>query len=246
MDKIWVVALKDIREAFRSRSTYFYVVLLCFLSVPFLSGLTQILNNLNRQGAGPSELQDVTQAYMNNAAFTLPLVLTMLICGILAAYSIIVEKARRILESLLATPLSLKQIWIGKSIAVTLPSILISIVVSSGALTVMNYVVIIPRLGHPVIPNLQSIVTGLVIVPLITFFIVAIVSFLQLVVINPRIANFAFTLIFLGVYMSSVLQQVLARDLSLIYFGVSVVLAIVTLVVSRFLSKEKVILTSKG
>jgi len=53
------------------------------------------------------------------------------------------------------------------------------------------------------------------------FFIVAIVSFLQLVIFNPRIANFAFTIIFLGVYVSSTLQQTVARDLSWIYLGVA-------------------------
>jgi ABC-type Na+ efflux pump permease subunit len=33
MNKLWIIARKDIREAFRSRTTYFYIVILIFLSL---------------------------------------------------------------------------------------------------------------------------------------------------------------------------------------------------------------------
>ena len=62
----------------------------------------------------------------------------MLICGVFSAYAIIMDKAKRTLESLLATPVSLRQIWLGKSLAVALPSVAIALLVSLLALLAMN------------------------------------------------------------------------------------------------------------
>jgi ABC-2 type transport system permease protein len=246
MSKAWVIARKDIREASRSRSTYFYIVLLCLLSVPFLSTLREVLNASLRQGVTLITLQNVIQTYVNNASYTLPLVLTMLICGIFSAYSVIIEKARRTLESLLATPVSLRQIWIGKSLAVTLPSVIISLVVAFAAITALNFIFVVPRVGHVIFPDPVSILTAIVFIPVVTFFIVAIVGFLQLVIFNPRIANFAFTVIFLVVYFTTILGNASVPNLNYIFIGVAGVLGIATLILSRFLDKEKVVLSSKG
>ncbi len=43
-------------------------------------------------------------------AYNMPLMLAMMFCPIVGAYSIVVDKTKRTFESLLATPLSLRQL----------------------------------------------------------------------------------------------------------------------------------------
>ena len=246
MGKALIIAKKDIKEALHGKSTYLYVILLCLLTLPYFDGLRNILGNLSKQGVVSAEMRFAGQSFVNIVACTLPLVLTMLICGVFSAYSIIMDKAKRTIESLLATPLSLRQIWLGKSLAVTLPSITIALLVSFLALIAMNLTIIVPTIGNFILPSAVSLVTALVLVPLMTFFVVEIVSFLQLTTANPRIANFAFTGIFLGIFMSTITEVTASWDFRLIYLAASLLLAAVTLFLARFLTKERVILSSKG
>jgi len=60
----------------------------------------------------------------------IPLSISMLACSIFSAYSVSLEKAKRNMESLLATPISVGQVWLGKSLAVAIPSIIISVIIS--------------------------------------------------------------------------------------------------------------------
>jgi ABC-type transport system involved in multi-copper enzyme maturation permease subunit len=38
MNKIWVIARKDISEAFRSRSTYVIIIIMIILTISYISG----------------------------------------------------------------------------------------------------------------------------------------------------------------------------------------------------------------
>lgn len=246
MGKAFIIARKDIKEALRSKTTYFYVLFLFLISYPYFDGFRNVIGGLVKQGLSSVELRLAIQSFSNGIVSTLPLVLTMLFCSFLAGYSIIMDKAKRTLESLLATPLSLRQIWLGKSLAVALPGIAITLLILLLALLVLNLVFIIPIVGSFIIPSALSFVTGLIIIPAMAFLIVLAVSFLQLIMTNPRIANFAYIAVFLGIYLVTITGLTASWDVSFIYLMVTVVLAVITLFLSRFLTKERVILSSKG
>ena len=53
MGKVFIIAKKDIKEAFRSRTTYFYVLFLCFLSVQYFASFSSTISSLTEQGATP-------------------------------------------------------------------------------------------------------------------------------------------------------------------------------------------------
>jgi len=248
MDKIWIIAKKDIKEAFQSKLTYLYIAILCLLTWPYFMVVKNSLDSLIRQGASSTELRHAAQPLVNIATYTLPLTLAMLICTFFANTSIVMDKAKRTLESLLATPLSLRQIWLGKSLAVALPSLLISLSVSFIAIIVLNVVVISPKVDTFIVPGTLSIVTSLIITPLVTFFVVAIVSFLQLTTANPRIANLAFTVIFVGIYiyLQTISKPTVTWYFALIYLSAMLVLVGIMALLDRILTKEKVVLSSKG
>ena len=95
----------------------------------------------------PSLIADYSQKYINTLAYLLPLMFSNFICSIFANYAVIVDKAKRNIESLMATPVSIKQIWMGKSLAVTLPSIGIGIGMSIIAYLVLDIGFVMPKTG---------------------------------------------------------------------------------------------------
>ena len=246
MGKALIITKKDVKEAFRSKATYLYVIFLCLLSLPYFDGFNNVIKDLLKQGVSSAELRVASQSFLNGVAYTLPLVLTMLICSVFAAYAIAMDKAKRTLESLLATPLSLRQIWLGKSLAVALPGVTIALLVSLLALLAMNLVIVVPAVGSFIMPSVLSLVTGLVIVPVVAFLVVSLVSFLQLIMAKPTIANFAFIGIFLGIYLAIITEWAAYWDFSFIYLMATIFLVAVTLFLARFLTKERIILSSKG
>jgi ABC-type Na+ efflux pump permease subunit len=244
MNKLWIIARKDIREAFRSRSTYLYIALLFFLTFTYFSSYSSLIENVTVQ----AEINAKSLVFINSIVSTLPMMYAILICTIFAAYSVIVEKTKRNLESLMATPVSLNKIWLGKSLAVTLPSVVIALGVTLLGYIIMSVFLIIPHTKVILVPGALEIVTALVIVPCLIFSVVTLVVYLQLVIANPRIANLAFTGIFLLLFFGGnvIAQMGLNWNFSIIYLIVIAVCGAASLLLSRSLTKERVMLSSKG
>lgn len=246
MKKALIVAAKDIKEAFRSNSTYFFMGVMMLMAFVYFDGLRNAIKSLSEQGASRDVLRLAIQGVIDTTMYTLPLILNMLFSSFLSTYSVIMDKAKRTLESLMATPLSLRQIWVGKSLAITLPSIGATLVISLLVLVLLNRIFVVPAVGSPVIPDVLSVVSGLLIVPVIAFLVAMIVTLLQLVMSNPRIANFAFIALFMAVFFATTLRLAPSWNFSLTYVVVAVFLTMVNLLLARFLTKERVVLSSKG
>jgi len=118
MNKIWIIAKKDIGEAFRARSTYIFILVMLILTFSFVSSYNTQANRL----ASKQLIIDFSRSFLNSLAYILPMMYSIVVCSIFFNYSVIVDKAKRNIESLMATPVSINQIWLGKSLAVTLPS----------------------------------------------------------------------------------------------------------------------------
>ena len=242
----WTIAIKDIREAFHNKTVYLYIAILLFISFPYLESLRSSLTNLEGQGADRAAMISNAQSFLKNTISTLPLTLSMLFCTYLSAYAIVLEKAKRTLESLLATPASLRQVWIGKSLAIALPSIAVTYLAMIVMVVISNYTIIIPKLDAFIFPGFIPIITGFLVVPLVAFSVVCIVSILQLTMTNPRLANMVFMIVFFGFYFMTVSGFSSTWDFSLIYLVILAVLVVVALGMMRFLTKERVVLSSKG
>jgi len=248
MNKIWILARKDIREAFRSRSTYIYIAVLFLLTFSYLSTYTALVNRLLEQNAGQDAIHQASQIFLNSLAYTLPLMYSILICSIFAAYSVIVDKAKHNLDSLMATPVSLKKIWIAKSLAVTLPSVLIALAVSIVGYIAINIMRVVPLAGGFIVPDPAAIISAFILVPVLILAVVLIVVYLQLILPNPRIANLAFTGIFLLLFFgaTALTSMGLNVDFSLIYLGLIAVFLVIAYFLSPSLTRERVLLSSKG
>lgn len=246
MNCMLVLLRKDLKDILKSRTTYTYLLIPAFLSLTFMSTAGSVINALIKEGATTLVIKEAAQSTMNGIFYSLPLIVIMLICSVLASYAVVLDKTKRSIESLLATPLSLHQVWLAKSLAVTLPSSIIGLAVSVIMVIVINIVVFIPNVGL-IIPGALSLVTSIILIPVVTFFVVSIVTCLQLIITNPRLASLIFTILFLLVFFSTSVSQIgLRLNFSVIYIIVIVVLAAVNLYLSRFLTKERIVLSSKA
>ena len=77
---------------------------------------------------------------------------TSLLChgismNVFTAQSIIKEKTKGNIESLLATPLSTKQIWVAKSLSVFIPGLVLGEILTLVTLLVINYIYFVPTVG---------------------------------------------------------------------------------------------------
>jgi ABC-type Na+ efflux pump permease subunit len=244
MRQLWVIARKDIRESFRSRTTYIYIVFLFLLS---FSNFSSFSNQTANGSAVQSALIQASQNYLDTITYTMPLWYAILISTVFATYSVVVEKAKRNIESLMATPISLNKIWMGKTLAVALPSSVIALGVSLVSLFIISLILVVPRTGVLIIPNFMAIISALVLVPLLIFAVAALVIYIQLIIANPRLANFvfigAFLLFFFGANFLN--RGGLTVNFSLIYLGLIIFCAAVAGLLSRTLTKERVLLSSK-
>lgn len=239
-----IVARKDIREALRSRITYLYIGMLVLISIPYVQSVRSAIDQVS--GIDETTLAEACRLSANLLLYTLPLFSLMLFSSFLSTYSVITEKAKRTLESLLATPASLREVWLGKSLAVAIPSTVVTVLLAVAGVVALNAAFVVPKVGHVVYPSVMAVVTAVIIIPLMAFFVVAIVTMLQLIITNPRLANFAFMAIFLAVYIGGVTQLAGRLEFHWIYLGLTVVLGLATFFVSPLLTKERVVLSSKG
>jgi ABC-2 type transport system permease protein len=245
--KIWVIAKKDIRESFRSRSTYLYIIVLFILSFSYFSSYSARMSSVLALHPSSEVIRNTSQALLNSFAASLPMMFSIWVCTIFATYSVVVEKAKRNIESLMATPISLKQLWIGKALAVTLPSIIIGLGASIVVYVVMNYMRVIPDTGSFLFPGPLALLSAVILVPLLVFAIVTLVIYLQLTIANPRFANFIFLGIFFLLFfgINALAGFGISVNYALVYFGVAVICGAISWLLSRTLTKERVLLSSK-
>jgi ABC-2 type transport system permease protein len=240
-NKIWVIAKKDIGEAFRSRSTYFVVIIMIVLTAIYIMSYTETVKDYNKQQA-----ITYSRIFLDSLAYIMPMMFSIFVCSVFANYSVIVDKAKRNIESLMATPVNIKQIWLGKSLAVTLPSLMVGITIAVLSYFVMNIWFVTPKTGIFIIPDIWAIVSAVLFVPALLFTIVAIVTYIQLVVTNPRIGNFVFSGIFFLLLIGVNTLSGVGLSFALIYLGVIVLCSVVSYFLSFSLTKERVLLSNKA
>jgi len=164
--------------------------------------------------------------------------------------SLLQEKAKRIVESLMATPLGIKPFWWGKSLGAFLPAFIVNLIVILIITAALNFIIIEPVTGHLVF-SLPALVTSLVILPLLILPLVLILTLVFLIA-DTRTATIIGVLVAVG--FAQIPAQVFPRigiqiaswNFSRVLLGVTVLLWIIAAFLTRFLTTEKVILSSKA
>jgi hypothetical protein len=107
---------------------------------------------------------------------------------------------------------------------------------------------VMPKTGSFISPGIVPIVSALIIMPVLLFTIVAIVTYIQLTVTNPRIGNFVFSGVFIILLIvgETLLGMGLSTSfLALIYLIMIIICSGIVYLLSFSLTKERVLLSSK-
>lgn len=156
------------------------------------------------------------------------------------------EKSRGNIASLLATPLSVKNIWIAKSLAVYIPGLVLGEIFALISLITVNYIYFVPRLGFLINPWIA--VSGFVVVPVI-YLCLSLLVYLIGLTGKPATGNIIMQ-VFLPVF-ASLMINLAVRDIldvaswsfTLANLGVAAVTGIIIVLLRRRLTVERIVLS---
>jgi ABC-type Na+ efflux pump permease subunit len=204
---------------------------------------------LAEKGISSSQAAAAIRPVINSIAVMFAFMLTVFFGMYVNGYVIILEKTKRSLESLLCTPVGLSGIWIGKTLAVFLPSAILGVGTTFLGLFGMNAAVIEPKLGAFVMPGGAPLLAALLGVPAVAFPLMLLVTGVQLLLKNIRWVNAVFLALIFGVGLG--LSQSLKLDsgswgLVGMLLGIAAGLSLLAGLLSRLLTSERIVLSSKG
>lgn len=255
MNRVKTVMMRDIEELWKGIP--FKVILMLFFLI--LAGLIILLTiNLNdlyneiqtlEQNIMESIIKDVTNQYI----IPIPVYFLTMMPFIIFVWIFLdvgKEKASGNLETLLATPLKPIDIVLGKSLAIFIPCLIISVISSIILILAMNLGISI-MLAQPVfIISLPSIVSSFVLNPLLFFAFILLTTILSLVK-NPEVAiipsfPLGFGLI-IGVSIGLGLQAINLGSWTFTFYNLclTLLLWLINVILFPSLKKETIILSAK-
>jgi ABC-type Na+ efflux pump permease subunit len=160
------------------------------------------------------------------------------------------EKAKGPIESLLATPLTAKGLWIGKSLAIFLPAYVMGFISTLILVLVVNFAAILPATHHFILPPPEAL-TSFMMIPLLMLALIS-AGVLFSLITNPMVGQTI--VMFIGVILLQLVGQVGGRitwllaswDYALYNLAGAALLGTIAFPLSRFLTKERIVLSSKG
>ena len=248
MRAVSIVIRRDFRELRQTNAFRIMVILAGVVTVAAAVGISIALSRqawLREETARP-----LVELIIGLVAYFLPLFILIAFIWVFASLPIVREKVNGNIECILATPLNPAALWMGKCLAVFLPGFGISVIATLLVVLAVNLVTINPATGHFVLPA-PALLTGLIINPLLFFGLLAFIVLFSLAR-NPDIAIAPSFLIgfglMIGLPLGIALEAVnLASWTFALWYLVGTVVAwAVVFCMSRLLTKENVVLSSKG
>ena len=250
MKGMLVVLRSDVGDILHSKAFLIVAIIIGVITVGAAVGVPLALNWWLDKGLAWEEAKPLLELFMGLAVNYVPLMVLFTCMATWATEPIAREKAKGPMESLLATPLTAKAVWIGKSLAIFLPAYIIGLIATLIVILAMNLASILPTTGHFVLP-LPEAFTSFLFLPLLMFALISLGVIFSLIT-NPVIGQTV--VIFVGVLLLQVVGQVGGRiqwllaswDYALYNLAGAALLGIIASYLSRSLSKERIILSSKG
>jgi len=198
--------------------------------------------------ANEQSLEDSYVSSLNNVVYSVALLVGVFVGYSFSSFVFLREKRERVIESLLCTPLSLKSIWFGKVLGATLPAYLFSLLSVTLMLLVSNV-----GMHTTFLPSVAILIHILFVAPVFIASTISLMGFCQFMLgmRENRIIGFLIILVFLPFMYPSILGGLVLGNTNVdvswieveICLSVSVLLLALTIYLSRYLGKEKIITT---
>ncbi len=185
-----------------------------------------------------------SQPVLDSTIFFLAPAIGLFMAYINAAQVFMVEKRDRIIETLLCSPVTLRQVWLGKVLGVTFYPYLLGILTSLMVVGIGTFFA-----GHVLVPGRQMIFYVLVVVPVFIAAYSGIMGFSQLLLgmRENRIVNFALFVpsfaVLYGVGISIAGPGGVSTTQIGLFLAGSLAVLLITAWLGRFLSKERIVTT---
>ena len=248
MRRISIVFHRDFKEL---RQTNAFLIISILFAIITIAASVIIILVLKRYGLpGKETARPVLELAIGLIAYFLPLFVLMTFIWAFANLTIIQEKANGNIESLLATPLSPKEIWIAKSMAIFLPGYTISVISTLIILLAVNFFVIIPATGNFILPAPLLLISFLV-NPLLFLALLLFIVLFSLAN-NPDIAIVPSFLVGFGLMIGIPLGvatgviNLVSWSFTLWCLGGAIIFWVADFSLYRLLTKENIVLSSKG
>ena len=250
MKGMLVVLQSDLGDIVHSRAFLIIAAIIGVITVGAAVGIPILLNRWLATGLAWEEAKPLLELFMGLAVNYVPLIVLFTCMATWATDPIAKEKAKGRIESLLATPVTAKAVWIGKSLSIFLPAYIIGFIATLIVILAMNLAYILPTTGHFVLPLPQAF-TSFLFLPLLMFALISLGVIFSLIT-NPVIGQTI--VIFVGVLLLQVVGQVGGRflwllaswDYALYNLAGAALLGMIAFYLSRSLNKERIVLSSKG
>lgn len=248
MNRISIVMKRDYREL--RQTTAFRIMVIVAVAV-VLAAAMGISIGLNLQSwLGEPAARPMLELFVGLVVYLLPFSVLIAFIWAFANLPVIKEKVNGNIESLMATPLSPRDLWLGKTLSIFLPAYTISIVAAMIVVLVVNLAVVLPATGEFILA-LPALVLGFVINPLL-FLGLLLFMILFSLANNPDIALAPSFILGFGLMMGMPTGLGLgwfdlsSWTLALWYLAGTVVAWAVVLYLSRMLTRQNIVLSSKG
>jgi ABC-type Na+ efflux pump permease subunit len=246
--KILLVFRRDFNEI-RS-STAFRIIVAVVAVVTVVASVAISIALRLQSWYGVPEATPVLDLIIGLVAYFLPLFVLITFIWAFSSFQVIAEKANGNIECLLATPLSPMALWIGKGLAIFLPSYILSVIASCIMLLAVNLAAVLPGWDTFILPG-PALVNGLVVNPLLFFGMLLFIVLFSLAN-NPDVAIAPSFLIGFGLMIAMPVGlmtgtiDINSWSFVLWYLGGTVIAWAIVLCLTRLLTRQTIVLSSKG
>ncbi len=179
-------------------------------------------------------------------AYMISLMVTVFLGAMLGVGSLTKEKAKGVVESLLAAPLRPRELLLGKALGIYLPASILGLGLSWGAVWALNALSLEPLLGRGIYPR-AALVTSSIGVPLLGLGVSLLVTLLGLIIPNPNLASLTLVLAVVGI--SNALPRLgmsfSSWKFTWVNLALGVALFLVVFPLSSLLTEERIVLSAR-
>jgi ABC-type transport system involved in multi-copper enzyme maturation permease subunit len=245
---MFLILRRDFKEMRSTTAFRIMIILVAFVTVAASAGVSIALRLQSWYGI--QQAVPALDLILGLLAYFLPFVVLMVFVGAFASIQISNEKVNGNLESILATPISPKTLWMGKCLAIFMPAYLISIIATIIMLLVITLAAVLPGWGMVVLPA-AALANGLIINPLLSFALLAFITLFSIANTRdiapapPLLVGFAL-MIGIPVGLLTGVLDLNSWSFALWYLVGAAVCWGVVLYLTRLLTRQNIVLSSKG
>ncbi len=248
MKKTGIIFKRDFRELRQTNTFLIISIVFSVVTIAIAASVSIVLSK--KEWIGQKAAEPMLELIIGLIAYFLPLAILMTFIWAFSSLPVVKEKVNGSIASLIATTLTPKEIWLGKSLAIFIPGYAISVILTMIVLLTVNLSVIVPATGNFLLP-LPLFLVSLIWNPLLLLGLLLFIILFSLAN-NPDIAITPSFLLGFGLMMgiplgmASGVINLTSWSFSLWYLAGVIIVWIIVFILTRLLTKENIILSSKG